>query len=235
EMRVKVGDYYFPSDTGTFTFNILPAHDITTEIDPTDIQTIDLVIDALADEIIDYFYPVLEETTHEYFVENAPVFKGEPFTYEDFTPEQLTELSMKVASESKDEDGNTIVTFSDGTAVTVSKGDKGDKGDRGEQGIQGERGLTGDQGERGLTGLTGAKGDKGDPVTYEELTPQQKLELKGEKGDKGDKGDPLKFADLTPEQIEELQQEVDYSQVAKKEHTHELSEVNGLSTELEAK
>lgn len=181
EMRVKVGDYYFPSDTGTFTFNILPAHDITTEVDPTDVKTIDLVIDALADEIVDYFYPVLEETTHEYFVQNAPVFKGEAFTYEDFTPEQLTELSMKVATESKDEDGNTIVTFSDGSTVTISKGDKGDKGDQGEQ------------------------------------------------------GDPLKFADLTPEQREELQQEVDYSQVAQKDHTHELSEVNGLSTKLDAK
>lgn len=238
EMRVKVGDYYFPSDTGTFTFNILPAHDITTEIDPTNVQTIDLVIDALADEIIDYFYPILEQTTHEYFVENAPVFRGEDFKYEDFTPEQLEELSLKVHTESKDSDGNTVITFSDGSTVTVSKGDKGDKGDQGIQGIQGEIGRTGDKGDRGLTGLTGAKGEKGNALTYEELTPQQKLELKGdkgEKGDKGDKGDPLRYADLTPEQREELQQEVDYSQVAHKEHTHELSDVNGLNTELDAK
>lgn len=32
----------------------------------------------------------------------------------------------------------------------------------------------------------GEKGDKGDKFTFSELTPEQKLELKGEKGDKGD-------------------------------------------------
>lgn len=49
--------------------------------------------------------------------------KGNPFTYEDFTPEQLAAL----------------------------KGDKGDTGEQGIQGIQGEKGDKGDKGEDGYT------------------------------------------------------------------------------------
>ncbi len=50
--------------------------------------------------------------------------RGEPFTYEDFTAEQLAELKGE-------------------------KGDKGDKGDQGEQGVQGEKGEKGDKGDAG--------------------------------------------------------------------------------------
>ena len=46
----------------------------------------------------------------------------------------------------------------------------------------------------------GPKGDKGDPLTWADLTDEQKAALKGEKGDKGDKGNPLTWADLTAEQ-----------------------------------
>src|SRR5699024_3470388 len=90
------------------------------------------------------------------------------------------------------------------------KGDKGDqgpqgprglKGDSGEQGLQGPRGLQGIQGERGLRGEQGPKGDKGDIgpkgekgdkgeegiIKFENLTEEQKLELKGKQGDSGDK------------------------------------------------
>ena len=93
------------------------------------------------------------------------------------------------------------------------KGDKGDqgpqglrglKGDTGEQGLQGPRGLQGMQGERGLRGEQGPKGDKGEQgpkgdkgeqgpkgdegiIKFENLTKEQKLELKGKQGDSGDK------------------------------------------------
>ena len=70
--------------------------------------------------------------------------KGAPFTYADFTEEQLAAL----------------------------KGEKGDKGETGETGAKGEpftyADFTAEQlaalkGEKGETGATGAKGDKGDP------------------------------------------------------------------------
>ena len=59
--------------------------------------------------------------------------KGDAFTFEDFTPEQLESL----------------------------RGPKGDKGDRGLQGIQGEKGEQGIQGVQGAKGDKGDKGDKG--------------------------------------------------------------------------
>lgn len=74
-----------------------------------------------------------------------------------------------------------IVTFSDGSTMTINhgekgeKGDKGDKGDQGEQGEQGEKGDKGDQGEQGEQGEKGDKGDQGE---------------QGEQGDKGDQGEP---------------------------------------------
>lgn len=53
--------------------------------------------------------------------------KGDPFTYDDFTPEQLAGL----------------------------KGEKGEKGDQGVQGIQGEKGEKGDTGDKGDKGDAG--------------------------------------------------------------------------------
>lgn len=58
--------------------------------------------------------------------------KGDPFTYNDFTPEQLANL-------------------------TGPKGDKGDKGDKGEQGLKGDKGDKGDPG--GVNSVNGLQGD----------------------------------------------------------------------------
>ena len=65
-----------------------------------------------------------------------------------------------------------IVTFSDGSTMTINHGEKGEKG---EQGEQGEKGDKGDQGEQGEQGEKGDQGDQGE---------------QGEKGDKGDQGEP---------------------------------------------
>lgn len=86
--------------------------------------------------------------------------KGDPFTYDDFTAEQLELL--------KGPKGDT--------------GPIGETGPQGPQGIQGEKGDPGEvgpigpqgpQGDVGPQGLQGEKGEKGDP---------------GEKGEKGDTG-----------------------------------------------
>ena len=72
--------------------------------------------------------------------------KGDAFTYEDLTQEQLAALR----------------------GPKGEQGEKGEKGDRGEQGIQGIPGEKGDTGERvpqgpqGLQGETGAQGPKGE-------------------------------------------------------------------------
>ncbi|RIN52254.1 collagen-like protein, partial [Staphylococcus simulans] len=47
---------------------------------------------------------------------------------------------LTVTGETKDGQGNTVVNFSDGSHVTISKGDKGDTG---AQGAKGDKGDTG--------------------------------------------------------------------------------------------
>lgn len=116
--------------------------------------------------------------------------KGAPFTYRDFTSEQLAAL----------------------------KGPKGDTGPQGERGPQGVQGLQGKQGPQGIQGIEGKQGPQGPAgpigpkgadgkMTFDELTPEQKAGLKGDKGDpgargeKGDKGSAFTYRDFTPEQL----------------------------------
>ena len=77
-------------------------------------------------------------------LQGAPGEKGDPFTYADFTAEQLAAL----------------------------KGPKGDKGDTGEQGPQGEKGDTGPQGPKGIQGIQGIQGPKGEQGEQGETGPQ---------------------------------------------------------------
>ena len=136
--------------------------------------------------------------------------KGESFTFEDLTAEQVELLRGP-------------------------RGFQGEKGIQGEQGVPGDKGEKGDPGEvgpAGETGPQGPKGDQGEGFKFEDLTDEQKEELRGPqgrrgpqglKGDdlvfddltdeqkeelRGPKGDPLKFEDLTQEQINELKSDI---------------------------
>lgn len=98
--------------------------------------------------------------------------KGDPFTYEDFTKEQLLSL----------------------------KGDKGDIGPQGKQGVKGEIGPQGERGLQGPQGIPGPQGPKGQDgmVTFEALTQEQKESLKGDKGEKGPVGPQGKIGPVGP-------------------------------------
>ena len=98
--------------------------------------------------------------------------KGDPFTYADFTSEQLA-------------------------ALKGAKGDKGDKGDTGADGVAGAKGDKGDRGEKGADGVTptftigtittGAAGSTA-TVTITGTAPNYVLNFTIPKGDKGDTG-----------------------------------------------
>ena len=96
--------------------------------------------------------------------------KGEPFTYEDFTAEQLEALTGPAGPQGE----------------PGPKGDKGDTGATGPQGEKGETGATGPQGEKGDTGAQGPQGPKGDTG---ETGPQGPKGDTGEQGPQGPKGD----------------------------------------------
>lgn len=96
--------------------------------------------------------------------------KGDPFTYADFTPEQLAAL----------------------------KGAKGDKGETGANGVAGAKGDKGDKGDKGADGVTptftigtvstGAAGSTA-TVTITGTAPNYVLNFTIPKGDKGDAGE----------------------------------------------
>ena len=106
--------------------------------------------------------------------------KGDPFTYSDFTPEQLEALTGP-----QGEQGPVGPQGPQGIqGIKGDTGSQGPKGDQGERGPQGEQGIQGIQGPKGDTGPQGPKGDTG---------PQGP---KGDTGAQGPKGDPGESVNL---------------------------------------
>ena len=108
--------------------------------------------------------------------------KGDPFTYSDFTPEQLA-------------------------ALKGPQGEIGERGPKGDPFVYSD--FTPEQlaALKGPQGEIGERGPKGDPFVYSDFTPEQLAALKGPKGDigaQGPKGDPFVYSDFTPEQLSAL-------------------------------
>ena len=110
--------------------------------------------------------------------------KGDPFTYADFTKEQLAALKGE-----RGQDGYTPQKN-----VDYFDGAKGEKGDPFTYDDFTEAQLAALKGERGQDGYTPRKnidyfdGAKGDAFTYEDFTAEQLAALKGAKGDTGTAG-----------------------------------------------
>ena len=110
--------------------------------------------------------------------------KGDPFTYADFTKEQLAALKGE-----RGQDGYTPQKN-----VDYFDGARGEKGDPFTYDDFTEAQLAALKGERGQDGYTPRKnidyfdGEKGDAFTYEDFTPEQLAALKGAKGDTGTAG-----------------------------------------------
>lgn len=163
----------------------------------------------------------------EYYETHKNDLKGEPFTFADFTEEQLADLKIKGDKGEQGEKGEPF-RYEDFTEEQLAslKGEKGDKGQDGtitfeELTEEQKATLKGEKGDVGapftydmfteaqLAALKGEKGDKGQDGTmvFEDLTDEQRATLKGEKGDRGEKGDtgaPFTYDMFTPEQLEAL-------------------------------
>ena len=128
--------------------------------------------------------------------------KGDPFTYEDFTEEQLAQLvgppgpagpkgdafryedfTAEQLEALRGPQGEPF-EFADLTPaqIQVLKGPKGDTGDQGPKGDKGDTGEQGPQGIQGIQGPQGIQGEQGPKGDTGEQGPQ------GPKGDKGDDG-----------------------------------------------
>lgn len=105
-----------------------------------------------------------------------------------------TSVTVASVSESDADGGNNIITFSDGTTITIKNGSKGSAGATGSAGTKGEKG---DKGNDGVTPTIKAAagtniGSVGTPTvtasTSGTTTTFTFNNLKGLKGDKGDAG-----------------------------------------------
>ena len=145
--------------------------------------------------------------------------KGDPFTYSDFTAEQLAALKGEKGDKGdKGDTGATGESGADGAdgksayqialdngfvgsqsewlaSLKGDKGDKGEKGDTGEQGIQGIQGEKGDtgvpgkDGKDGKNGITPTIGANGNWYIGSTDTGKPSRGDKGEQGPQGLKGD----------------------------------------------
>ena len=100
--------------------------------------------------------------------------KGDPFTYSDFTSEQLEGLRGPQGE----------------IGPQGPKGDMGAEGPQGPQGPEGPRGATGAKGDKGDTGDTGPTGPQGSQGPQGIQGPKGERGPQGEKGDTGDQGAP---------------------------------------------
>ncbi|WP_080364396.1 BppU family phage baseplate upper protein [Staphylococcus haemolyticus] len=127
----------------------------------------------------DDFKSKLETDLQTYVTENSNLFKGEQ--------------------------GEQGVQGIQGPPGKVGEqGPRGIQGEKGKDGKDGVDGLDGKNGIDGKDGVDGVKGDKGDPFTFDDFTQEQLKSLKGDKGDIGDRGQNLKYNDLTDQEKEEL-------------------------------
>lgn len=162
-------------------------------------------------------YPYVGENGHWYvfdadvrsFVDtgvSATGPKGDAFTYEDFTPEQLKDLTGPQGPEGppgeKGETGTGLDIKGTYASLDELKGavQSPEQGDMYNVGVVAPYNIymwdttvpPGDwinQGQlQGPQGATGDPGPKGDPFTYDDFTEEQLSALTGPKGDKGDPG-----------------------------------------------
>lgn len=135
--------------------------------------------------------------------------KGDPFTYSDFTEDQINNLKNGPKGD-KGDPGETgpqgpqgpqgpkgpkgdPFTYKDFTEAQIEglKGPQGPKGETGPQGPQGEKGNVGPQGPNGIQGEKGEKGEKGAPGEtgpQGPKGPQGPQGLQGLQGPQGDTG-----------------------------------------------
>ena len=112
--------------------------------------------------------------------------KGDPFTYDDFTPEQLLALKGETGIEGKSAYQVAVEKGFIGTETEWIASLKGEIGPMGPQGIQGKTGPQGIQGEIGPQGIQGEIGPIG---------PQG---IQGKIGPQGPKGDSYQITKSVP-------------------------------------
>jgi hypothetical protein len=167
-------------------------------------------LERMETKVSDALEKCYEAAEYAFTAQGSKGEKGDPFTYEDFTPEQLAALRGERGEKGDKGDvgsGLTILGHCE-TALEVIRTIKNPSvGDAYAVGVEPPYTImiyTENKGWYNLGVLQGSKGDKGDAFTYEDFTAEQ---LGGLKGDKGDKGDAFTYDDFSDEQLASLKGE----------------------------
>lgn len=144
--------------------------------------------------------------------------QGKPFTYDDFTQEQLEALKGPKGDRGeqgpvgppgpKGDDGQAgpkgdtgLQGLTGPTGPAGPIGPKGDNGERGEAGPKGERGDVGPIGPQGLQGIQGVRGEagpQGPRGIQGERGPIGPIGPTGLQGPRGERGEPFKISSIQP-------------------------------------
>lgn len=223
ELYIKIGEYYFPSSSQSFVLKVEKAYDAI-DVEESNLTTIDVVVNALREDVISAIESEIETQVYDYIENNAAQFKGEkgdPFTFQDFTDEQLNEITpeapMPIRPDEMDAEELELIRGHSAYQIAVNeegfegtiedwiaslKGEKGDKGDIGDSAYEEavKNGFTGSESEW-LESLKGEKGDKGDSFEHEDFTPEQLDELRGVDGEDGHTVDIVPITDEEENEI----------------------------------
>ena len=136
--------------------------------------------------------------------EGPPGPKGDPFTYDDFTPEQLENLKGPkgdIGPVGPEGPQGEPFTYEDFTPEQLEKlkGPKGDTGPVGPKGEQGPKGDIGPKGEKGDTGPRGEQGQQGIQGIKGDVGPQGPQGPKGDTGPQGIQGPQGEVGPIGPQ------------------------------------
>lgn len=191
EVYIKINNHYFPSSGNSFIIRIVQAYDVV-DIDTTDRQTIDIVVDAVSEEITPLLLAQTETIVRAIIEENPEKFKGEKgdkFTINDFTEEEFKSLrgedGNSLTFEQLDSEQQEALRGHSAYQVAVNEGFVGSPEEWYES-LRGEKGDTGSSAyeeavEQGYGGskdewLESLKGKDG-TVAYNDLDHEQKHAL----------------------------------------------------------
>src|SRR5699024_24888 len=158
-----------------------------------DTMNISTITNEIGEEI---GYNILIRNSDGETVDTGTIYHGKSFDYESLTEDQILDMRNDIVSSTKDDDGNTVITFKDGSIITVNKGDRGDSG------VDGLHGNT-----------TSVENNEDGSYDIIVTNPNSVTEISritvrdgvdGTNGTDGIDGKSLRYEDLTPEQIAEL-------------------------------
>ena len=192
EVYIKINEQYFPSTSDSFIIRVVEAYDVV-DAEESDLMTIDIVVDAMRDDVIAALAPQVEAQVSAMIEADPEKFRGEKgdaFTFEDFTDEQWQSLKGETGDsltfDMLNADQQEAIRGHSAYKVAVDNGFSGTE-EEWIANLKGEKGDTGDSAyeEAVINGFIGSEAEwleslngKDGTVAYSDLDESQKADLR---------------------------------------------------------